>query len=75
MEQELLGIVRRDDLTNFTITITCRDDKWKLYVVDFDAQPLGPGSETWMGTGTTFAEAWQALNASRGRGPLTGPAR
>jgi hypothetical protein len=53
-EGELLELVRGDDVSGFSVTIVCANDKWIISTTDNE------NGSYYIGEGPTFAEAWHA---------------
>jgi hypothetical protein len=53
-ESQLLQLVRGDNVSGFSVTLVCANDKWIVSTTDNES-----GSYC-IGEGPTFAEAWHA---------------
>jgi hypothetical protein len=53
-ETQLLELVRGEDVSSFSVTIVCANDKWIISTTDNDS------STYCIGEGPTFADAWHA---------------
>ena len=63
-EQELLDLIRLEDVRNFSVTIRHDEEEWSVIVEAHDEGKSG------VGRGPTFEDAWSdvvAVNLRRGR--------
>jgi hypothetical protein len=58
VEDTLLGLLRGEDAENFTLALTCRDGHCAIYFADLDVPNIRV-----IGTGPSFAEAWNKRTA------------
>lgn len=66
-ERQLLGLLRRQDATSFTVSISLEGGTWICRLENPDGGPCGQGS------GASFEEAWRDIGSPRH--PGSGPAR
>lgn len=57
-EGDVIDLLRRNDTQNFKLTIVCCEGLWRVTVSDHDAMATDPPSDTTVGIGKTFTEAW-----------------
>ena len=55
-ERQLIGVIRRHDAQNFTLTIHVDNDRFDIRLEDHDIGKLGTGS------GTNFDTAWHDID-------------
>ena len=65
-ENDLLDIVRRNDVQNFSVRILCSKGRWNCRVVNYDATHVE--AEAMEGEGQSFTEAWQAMQPKWAKG-------
>jgi hypothetical protein len=53
-ETQLLELVRGEDISDFSVTIVCANDKWIISTADNESGAYC------IGEGPTFADAWHA---------------
>jgi hypothetical protein len=66
-ETQLLELVRGEDISGFSVTIVCANDKWIISTTDNESGAYC------IGEGPTFADAWHAREdqmLTRVRSPL-----